>query len=417
MPLHLTNNRDIHLAQEWIVQLHTWIARNGLTGYDPFDVKAHPYIRCSQSYSLARKATTLGCDLFPVLTRRGLGIPPSLNPKALALTAMGHLRLFQITDDACHLDNGLHTLQQLKEIALTDYAGPCWGYPFPVYGKGVDCPANTPVAVVCAIAGSAFLMAYEITQDEGYLDQACGIVAFFLEDLPRVAPSGDEWCFAYTPKDLRRVHNANLLAIEHIWRTATFVGRKEWIDETRPALLFTLKGQHANGAWPYGAWCPGEPFEGGLMTLIDHHHSGFVLRSLYAIYQVEPTGLLLELLHKGYSFYRTLIRQNGMPISAHAAYPVDIHACAEGVLCNSVLSECMPGAFNHAAAVLRWTHVHLRRWPDGAPWYRKYPFFTSRIVFPRWGVAWMYRALAEYLYMHSKSSSTHHKAALSSSVE
>jgi len=398
MPLRLTNDRDIHIAQEWIIQLHNWISAHGMEGYDPFDIKAHPLIRRCQRRPLLRKGTSLLCDMFPVLSRRALRIRPAVNPKALALVALGHLRLHQVTGDSMHLDNGLDCLEQLESLAVPGYGGPCWGYPFPVRASGLDCPANTPVGVVSAIAGEAYLLAHEISGDAHHLDVARGICAFMLQDLPRI-PCGDgAWCFGYTPLDRRRVHNANLLAVEHIMRTACRLGMAEMTDEVRPALSFSVNAQNDDGSWPYGAYDAGEAYEPALLRLIDHHHTGFVLRSLHGIHGAAPSPEILEKIHKGYKFYRTLVRPSGMPVNAYGAWPVDIHACAEGVLCNSVLADREHGAAALAFLVLRWTHYNLRRSCDGAPWYRMYPLFKSHIVFPRWGVAWIYRALAEFLY-------------------
>ena len=402
MPLRLTNDRDIHLAQEWILQLHAWLRRHGLVGYDPFDIKAHPWISGIQHRPLLRKGSTALCDIFPTLSRWLLRIQPAINPKALALTALGHLRLHQITGDAVHLENGLDTLEQLSHLAVPGHAGPCWGYPFPVRATGLDCPAYTPVSVVCAIAGEAFLLAHEITRDQSHLDTALGIAAFFLEELPRIPCENGAWCFAYTPVDRRRVHNANLLAAEHIVKTAERAGNAVMGEEVRPAVAFSLAAQREDGAWPYGASGAGEPYEPKLMGLVDHHHTGFVLRALYGINSVLPSPELSGALKKGYRFYRTLIRPDGTPINAYGTWPVDIHACAEGILCNSVLAELRPGAIDAALLVMRWTHYNMRDPRDGAPRYRAYPFFTSRIVFPRWGVAWMYRALAEYLFVTRK---------------
>lgn len=398
MPLRLTNDRDIHLAQEWIIQLHGWLMTHGLRGYDPFDIKAHPCIRRLQHRPLLRRATTGACDAFPAVSRRLLRVRPASNPKAFALAALGHMRLYQAAHDVVHLNNGLDCLEQLEHLGVAGYAGPCWGYPFPVRAAGLDCPANTPVGVVSAIAGEAYLLAHEITGDARHLDAARGIASFLLQDLPRIACDGEAWCFGYTPLDRRRVHNANLLAVEHVMRTAERAGAADMAAEVQPALAFTLSAQREDGAWPYGAYSPGEPYDPALLALVDHHHTGFVLRSLHGIGGVSPSPEISRALRKGYTYYRKLITPAGMPVNAHGRWPVDIHACAEGILCNSVLSDAEHGAAAAAVLVMRWTHYNLRRPGDGAPWYRMYPLFKSRIVFPRWGVAWMYRALAEYLF-------------------
>ena len=40
-----------------------------LAGFDPFDIKGHPFLRALQPYALPRKASSLACDLFPRAAR------------------------------------------------------------------------------------------------------------------------------------------------------------------------------------------------------------------------------------------------------------------------------------------------------------------------------------------------------------
>jgi hypothetical protein len=393
-----SNNPDIALAQEWWQQLDTWLKTHSLRGYDPFDVKQHPWIRAAQPYYFPRRATTALCDLFPKGMRRLLRLAPSENPKAFALTALGAFRMGQLTREAAYLDRGLALLERLKERASPGYAGLCWGYPFDIYAKGLDTPRDTPVAVVSAIAGEAFLLAHEITGEAAYLDAARSIAGFFMSDLPRLEADDGTHCFAYTPLDRRRIHNANLLVAGHLIQVGERTGETALIDAAAPALRFTIDRQREDGAWAYGEYREGDPFEPGLLALVDHHHTGFVLRSLHGIHELRPDLGVEKPLKKAFQFYRTLSSPAGMPLNEYGAYPVDIHACAEAILCGAQLSKRFPPARNLAILTLRWTYWYLRNPVDGAPWYRKYPYYTSRIVFPRWSVAWMYRAMAEYLY-------------------
>ncbi len=397
--MQLSNNPDIAIAQEWVGELDQWICRNGLRGYDPFDVKQHPLLRAMQGRRLLRRASTVLCDLFPVLMRRALRIAPTENPKAHALAALGRLRLFQVTGDDGFLDLARRHLQWLREHACPDQPGLCWGYPFTVRGKGVEIPAGMPVAVVGAIAGEAYLLAHEITGAAEYLDAARAVAAYCIAALPRMPQPDGTCCFAYAPGDRRRVHNANLLVAELLARVHALTGEAAFAAPADAALRFTLSRQREDGSWPYGEYDAAEPFEEELLRLVDHHHTGFVLRALHRICLLRPEEALRDALRKGFRYYQQkLFLPSGMPVNAYGRYPVDIHACAEGVLCCAVLSESIAGAKNQAIRSMRWTWYRLRRPDDGAPMYRAYPAYTVRIVFPRWGVAWMHRALAEYVF-------------------
>ena len=91
-----------------------------------------------------------------------------------------------------------------------------------------------------------------------------------------------------------------------------------------------------------------------------------------------------------------------MPKNGSSTYPVNIHACAESILCPSALSDQIRDTKKHAVLALRWTWWSMRNPKTGAPYFRKYPGLTSKISHPRWGVAWIYRALAEYLWVHTR---------------
>lgn len=406
-PMAPSNDSAVAIAQEWFAELNAWIDAHGLEGYDPFDVKQHPWIRAAQPRPLLRKATTGLCDLAPVAARRLLGTAPAKNPKAFALVALGKLRLYQLTGEPAALEAAEQHLHWLLAHPTEYSPGLSWGYPFDIHAKGLDTPRGTPISVVTAIAGQAFCRAATLTGDARYFDIVRRISAFMISGLPRLSWIGGCYCFAYTPSDRRRVHNASLLVAEHLYRAAALLDEPSLAEAAAPALAFTLREQREDGAWRYGEHAPGDPYEAGLLGLVDHHHTGFVLRSLQAIRDITGDDSLVPVIRRGFDFYRKhLLLPTGMPVNDYGHYPVDIHACAEAVLCPSALQREVLAARGLADLPLRWTHYYLRDPRNGLPWYRKYPRFTSRIHFPRWGTAWMYCALAEYL--HARCSTTPH---------
>ncbi|MCC6487278.1 MAG: hypothetical protein IT364_07240 [Candidatus Hydrogenedentes bacterium] len=395
---------DADLARTWIAQLEDWVRTHGLSGYDRFDVREHPLIRAAQTRPLLRKISTGLTDLFPNVSRRMLGIKPQLNPKAFALVALGRLRRYQTTGDPAHLHEARGHLGWLLEHPSKGHSGLCWGYPFDVFARGLHTPKYTPVVVVSTIAGEAFHLAWRVTSEKQYLDAMCSIARFIESDIPRMEHADGLYCFAYTPGDTRRVHNANLHAAAHLVRTHAAMGASAWLDLAMPAITFTLSQQREDGAWTYGILAPGDPVEAGLLTLVDHHHTGFVLRSLAEINHVLQSRDTAAQIARGFAFYRDrLFDPDGAPRTEAGRYPIDIHACAEGILCPSVLSETEPKGLAIAAQTMRWTHAHLANQATGVPYYRKYPWFTSRLYCPRWGLAWMYYALCEYEFRTTKA--------------
>lgn len=399
-----SNSWAVALAQEWLTELDAWFEKNGTTGYDPFDIKTHPFMRRMQSRRWPRRCSSVASDLFPLALRRTLGIQPTENPKTHALLALGKLRLYQRYGGDHWREGAESHLDWLAARITPGFSGMCWGYPFDVTALGLHTPSGTPVLVVSAIAGEAFALAWDLLKKPAHREAVLSIAAFIRNDLPRMEDGTGGFCFGYTPQDRRRVHNANLLAVEHLLRAAALGQDPALAEEALPALEFTLRAQRPDGAWPYGHWVEGDPHEPGLLSMVDHHHTGFVLRSLHAVDRMRPTPGTKDALRRGWDHYRKhLLLPTGMPVGATGRWPVDIHACAEAVLCPAVLSERFPGTQMPATLAMRWAWSALRDPATGAAWYRKYPLVTSKICFPRWGAAWMFRALAEYQFRYVDS--------------
>lgn len=395
---------DIDLASKWARQLDEWVRAHGLVGYHPSDLTGHPIPRAAQAHWLPRHINNITLTLFPVTTRRVLGIKPAHNPKSLAMVALARLRLYEMYGEKSDLAGARQCIEWLHEHARTDGPGLAWGYPYEDSGRGVYRPAGMPVAVVTAIAGEAFAVAWKLTEDKEYLDAARLVGEYFVDGLNRIDGEDGTFCYSYSCVDESPVHSSNLRVAAHLYRLFALTQEREWLDKGMPAVEYSLRQQRRDGSWPYGEYEAAAGGDKGLLEAVGHHHTGVVLRSLHEINQIQPSDRLRKALQEGFDFYgRRLFNSGGIPrVTTTTTWPVNIHACAEGILCPAVVSAAIPGAMRKAVDTLQWTHAHMRDKATGVPYYGKYPFLPRRILYPRWGTEVMLLALSEFLYACSE---------------
>lgn len=376
------------LASARLERLGQWIDHNGWAGYDPYDLRDTPLFEFLQQRRLGRRVVHKINLYAPVLARHVLGVRPQINAKAMGLLAMGYLARFEATGQDSYQQKAVTCLEWLEANARPGYAGACWGYPFDWHTR-VEIPAGTPSSVVSSIGGWAFLEAYRLLQNQHYLDMAQSTAEFFLHDLNVDQRDAQRACFSYTPLDHFHVHNANLFVAAHLYQVGSLVGETAYIAAAEPAVAYTLAEQNDDGSWYY--WGP--PDE--MLYSIDHYHTGFVLRCLDRICGVSKRADWEAALGRGFQFYvERLLDPSGLPkLTPKKAYPVDIHSCAEAILCLTQLWRRYPEAATRLLDTIGWTLREMQA-PDGHFYYRKYPSHTVRIAYMRWGQAWMFWALA-----------------------
>ena len=393
-------------ALQSLRSLDDWVERNGWAGYDPYDIKGHPLILKTMPQANAKFAARLArvpltgvLELLPGLSRRLLGVRPEVNAKAMGLFASAYLRLHQRFGGETYLDKAHSCIDWLERNKVEGYAGACWGYPFDWLSL-ILIPRNTPSAVVTSACGNAFWASYQITRDKRYLDTCESICRFFLTDLniDDTGPGG--LCFSYTPLDRFHIHNANLFVAEFLLKVGKEMKQEDFYKRGLRALNYTLDAQNEDGSFYYWALSDREKYNIPTATLknIDHYHTGFVLRSLHSIYETTGDQRVLDGLTRGYQFYRdNLFAHRTIPkIRLESQYPVNVHSCAEAILCMSTLSDAFPDAGDYAWNAFRWTRDKMQN-RDGYFYYMKTPLITFKMPYIRWGQAWMLLALASLL--------------------
>ncbi|MBI5441736.1 MAG: hypothetical protein HY900_11075 [Deltaproteobacteria bacterium] len=392
---HVGTTRD--RARNAALALDAWLRRNGWEGYDPYDVRAltsRLESRGRSGRALARVVARAD-GLFPLALRRLLRVRGEVNAKAMGLFAEAYRRLGTASGDRGLLARGQEALQWLATNPSRGYAGICWGYPFDWQSRRMI-PRGTPSSVVTATAGEAFWGQYRATGDRRHLDVCRSICEFFLRDLNRdELAGGTALCFSYTPLDHFHVHNANLMVADFLVRVGRETGEETLVSTGLRAARYALSEQRPDGAISY--WGTDQD----TAPRVDHYHAGFEIRSLYALWKSTEDKALHAAASRYFEFYRRRLFENGsIPrLTPERLYPVDVHACAEAILCPSTLAPDFPQAAASLDQTVDWVLEHMRH-PQG--WFvyqiRRYRGVPWKLKVPhiRWGQAWMLRALAQF---------------------
>jgi hypothetical protein len=134
---------------------------------------------------------------------------------------------------------------------------------------------------------------------------------------------------------------------------------------------------------------------------VDAYHNGFVLRSLFRINRLAPSKELFATMEKGLRAYlAAFLGPNGETWVYPDSKVVDIHGCAETILCLGRLQSLFPWCREPWERALRWAVQNMQDPATGRFFYQKRKLFgaidhTVRTPFIRWSDAWMFKALAE----------------------
>ena len=375
-----------------VTTLLVWLQGNGLAGHDPYDILGAASFRrltSESSPTLVRRALFSARHRYPRTTRRLFGVRPAVNAKGVGLLLTSYLRL-----ESHGVPDMRHRADEcaawLVENPSSGYPGACWGYPFDWYTR-IFIPVYTPSAVVTATCGQALLDHAEKYGREASYETARGAAVFLAEGLNRSANADGDICLSYTPLDDFQVHNASLMAAEYLLRASEAFSEPDWGDLALSCMRFTLADQLDDGSFEY--WAPGQRES----SQIDNYHTGFVLRSLDAFAR-KGHDAASHGLDAAWRHYRdTMLSREGRPRNEPgAATPLDIHSCAESVLCPAVLSSRYPEALELSRSAALWTIRNMRN-PDGTFIHGIWGRHRRAMPYLRWSQAWMLRALAELL--------------------
>jgi hypothetical protein len=387
---------NVNSVNQAFSALDQWITNNGWAGYDPYDIRGQDwYVRLlgRQSWffrKLRGAFAIVESRLPPVGLRKFLRIKKEINPKGMGLLASAYLTQWDLTADPSYRDKAQEVLSWLSNNRCPDYPGASWGYPFHWQSR-IFLPRGTPSVVVTATIGDAWLHHYERTRSTESLATLEEIAEFFLSCLNRPVDEDDQLCFSYTPLDHFKVHNANLFAAAFLARLYGLTDNQAYKDLALRAARYTLSEQKADGSFSYWG---SEP-----LTIVDHYHTGFVLRHLDTVRRITSADFIIEPLARGYAFYtQRLFTQDSTPkFTPDDLYPIDIHSCSEAILCVSQLGPEF-GGVELLGPLFEFTQEKMltdEGWYLAAIRQKRGREVPHSVPYFRWGQAWMLLALAQ----------------------
>jgi hypothetical protein len=377
-------------ARQAALTLWDYCEQRNWAGYDPFDALNSKLLE-RLGVSSARWPRLIATQLLKrcmVNIRPSLGIPPTQNPKGLALFVSSAVRLARVQlKTEAKVSELVGQLESLRSPGVSEW---CWGYPFPWQTRTILFPRWQPNIICTTFAANALLDAYDLTGQSELLEKAASAADFVLKNF--YYETDDLACFSYTALARGRVHNANLLGAALLCRVAGTAGRNDLLTPAFKAARYTVKQQYPDGSWDYGE------SDNPPQRWRDNFHTGFNLLGLDAICRYGETDEFKASLRSGFIYYRqNFFEADGAPKYFHnRAYPFDIHSAAQSIITLVELSRLDANNVSLAESVFRWTMQNLRA-PEGFYYYQKRALFTNKVSYMRWTQAWMLLALSALL--------------------
>jgi hypothetical protein len=368
-------------------KLLAYCRANNWAGHDPYDalnsriLTALPFL----DSRLPRLVLTQALKRSPIDIRRLALIPPTQNPKAIALFLAALVKMERGGFPQRDLVGFM--IDRLAALRSPDVPDWCWGYSFPWQTRTTVVPRWTPNLVCTSFVSGALLDAYEQRQDSRCLNMAVSAAKYILNEL-YWTDGRSVAGFSYPLRGQRvHIHNANFLGAALLCRVFRLTGETTFLAPALRVARYSAAQQHGDGSWDYG--------EGPSQGWIDNFHTGYNLCALRSISEDLQTREFESCVVRGFDFYRAhFFREDGAARYSHdRTYPIDVHCVAQSIITLLAFRDLDRGSVSLAHSVFRWAMDHL--WDNrGFFYYRVLRFGTIRTSYMRWSQAWMLLALS-----------------------
>ena len=385
--------------QESFERLIQYCEQEGFKGWDPYDGLNSKIFQATplKYWDFARLAWIQLFKRNPINLRKPMLIAKEYNAMGIGLFLTGYCNLYKLAKSGSNAfgssDDLLNRISELAELLLTlrseGYSGSCWGYNFDWQARRLFFfPKHTPTVVATCFGASALFKAYEITQNQKFLDAALDSANFITKDLNRTPHKG-EFLFSYSAlKGNDTVFNASLLGSKVLSQCYHYTKNEERIDLARKSIQACVNSQGEDGSWVYGLL--------PVQSWIDSFHTGFNLDAIKVYRDVTGDSDFDESVSKGFQFYiDNFFEEDGRPKYYHdRVFPIDIH-CPGQLF---VVIDQFDGYEKNKALVekvLSWTIANMQD-KKGYFYYQIKKPISSKIPYMRWSQAFMFYGMSHY---------------------
>lgn len=385
--------------------LQSYCESEHFKGWDPYDglnsrvFQALPLLKNS---AFCREVVIQGFKRCPINLRKIALVPKEYNAKGIGLFLQGYCNLVKVVrmhpDWTIELGTEESLLAKVNELAgllislqsKGDYHGACWGYNFDWQARGgLFFPKNTPTVVATNFCATALMDAYELTQNQSYLDIALSSAKFIINDLHRTDYK-DGFLFSYSKlPGNETVFNASLLGSRLLSYCYKYTGKEEYKELAEKSIKACCNGQREDGAWVYGML--------PIQNWVDSFHTGYNLDALIAYEENTGRCDYHEHIDKGFNYYiENFFLPDGTPkYYDNQTYPIDIHCPGQLFVTLNRLHKFEEHK-ELAEKVMVWTIQNMQD-RKGYFYYQLKKGISSKIPYMRWSNAFMFYAMSYYL--------------------
>lgn len=372
-------------------KVEKWVEDHGYKGYEPFDGLSSIFRSLTLGNLLMNRILLQLIRQSPINLRPLFAVKPLDSTIGRGYMAWGYCYMFKNTGDARYREKINSCLQWLIKNKSPGYEEFSWGKHFDFASRGGLYKSFEPILIWTALIGHAFLEAYELLNDNKYIDVADSICRWIVK-LPRNQTSSG-FCMGYHYKDYNaEVHNSNMVGAAVLARTAKLTGIKEYLDVAKGAMTYSCARQHPDGAWWYA--------ESANCHWIDNFHTGYNLDALKCYIDYSGDTSYEKNLINGLEFFkRNFFKENGRPkYYSNRGYPIDSQCISQSIDTLTNFGNFDKEALRLAKKVALWA---IQKMQDckGFFYYRQYPGgILAKTPMLHWAQATTYKALSFFLY-------------------